>query len=149
MGTTTSPTLAEPLYGASFTQAIGRFFRKYGTFSGRASRSEYWWWQLATTLVYIALAVLALVIGFATGELNADGDVFYLSAAFSIGIALIAVWALVTLVPQVAVAVRRLHDANLSGWLVLLRLVPSVGDIILLVLTVQPSNPDGARYDER
>lgn len=149
MSTSPSPSLAEPMYGASFGQAISRFFRKYGTFSGRASRSEYWWWQLATTLVYAILAILALVIGFATGEMNPAGDVFYLSPAFGIGITLIAIWALATLVPQIAVVVRRLHDADLSGWLVLLRLVPSVGDIILLVLTVLPSNPAGARFDKR
>ncbi|TDN87285.1 DUF805 domain-containing protein [Microbacterium sp. BK668] len=149
MSTPPSPSIAEPLYGASFGQAIVRFFRKYATFSGRASRSEYWWWQLATTLVYLVLAALALGIGFATGGLNAEGDVFYLSPAFNIGIALAAGWAVVTLIPQIAIAVRRLHDVNLSGWLVLLRLLPSVGDVILLVLTVLPPNPAGARFDKR
>jgi hypothetical protein len=81
MSTPSSPSLAEPLYGASFGQAVARFFRKYATFSGRASRSEYWWWQLATTLVYLLLGIVTVVIGLATGELNADGDVFYLSPA--------------------------------------------------------------------
>lgn len=149
MSTPSSPSLTEPLYGASFGQAVARFFRKYATFSGRASRSEYWWWQLATTLVYLLLGVVTVVIGLATGELNADGDVFYLSPAFNLGIALVAVWALVTLIPQIAVTVRRLHDANLSGWLVLLRLLPSVGDIVVLVLTILPTNPAGARFDKR
>lgn len=149
MSTHSSPSLAEPLYGASFGQSIARFFRKYATFSGRASRSEYWWWQLATTLVYLVLATVAVVIGVATGEFTADGEVFYLSAAFNIGIVLVAVWAVVTLVPQIAVAVRRLHDANFSGWLVLLRLLPSIGDIALFVLTVLPANPAGARFDKR
>jgi uncharacterized membrane protein YhaH (DUF805 family) len=149
MSPPSSPSLAHPLYGASFGQAIARFFRKYGTFSGRASRSEYWWWQLATTLVYLLLGIVTVVIGLATGEFNADGDVFYLSPAFNVGIALVAVWALVTLIPQIAVTVRRLHDANLSGWLVLLRLLPSVGDIVVLVLTVLPSHPAGARFDKR
>lgn len=145
MGTT---TIAGPLYGASFGQAVVRFFRKYATFSGRASRSEYWWWQLATTLVYFVLGIVTVVLGLVTGELNTDGDVFYLSPAFNVGIALLAAWALVTLVPQLALAVRRLHDANLSGWFVLVRLVPSVGDLVLILLTVQPSNPAGARYDK-
>ena len=102
-----------------------------------------------TTLVYLLLGIVTVVIGLTTGELNADGDVFYLSPAFNLGIALVAVWALATLIPQIAVTVRRLHDANLSGWLVLLRLLPSVGDIVVLVLTVLPSNPAGARFDKR
>lgn len=142
-------TLADPLYGASLGQAITRFFRKYATFSGRASRSEYWWWQLATTLVYLVVAGSTAALGVVSGELDARGEVFYLGPAFAVGIALLAVWTLATLVPQLALAVRRLHDTNLSGWFVLLRLIPSVGDIVLLVLTIQPSNPAGARYDRR
>lgn len=142
-------SVADPLYGASLRQAITRFFRKYATFSGRASRSEYWWWQLATTVVYLVLAGSTVAIGVAGGELDTGNAVFSLGPAFNVGVTLLAVWALATLVPQIALAVRRLHDTNLSGWFVLLRLIPSVGDIVLLVLTIQPSNPAGARYDRR
>lgn len=53
---------------------------------------------------------------------------------------------LITLIPQLAEAVRRLHDANFSGWMILLRLLPWVGDIILVVLTVMPSDPGVARF---
>ncbi|UYN84424.1 MAG: DUF805 domain-containing protein [Microcella sp.] len=147
--TTTPISIADPLYGATFGQAIARFFTKYATFSGRASRSEYWWWQLATTLVYTVVGVGAVVIGVANGELNTDGDVFYLGPAFNFGIAVLAIWTLATLVPQIAITVRRLHDANLTGWLVLLRLVASVGDVIVLVLATLQSNPAGARFDKR
>lgn len=56
--TTMQTALSAPLYGASFPQAVSRFFRKYATFSGRASRSEYWWWVLANTLVAVGFNLL-------------------------------------------------------------------------------------------
>ena len=147
--TTMTPSIAEPLYGATFGQAVKRFFMKYATFSGRASRSEYWWWQLATTLVYTVVGLVSIVVGVASGELNPDGDVFYLGTAASVGVAILVIWLLVTLVPQIALTVRRLHDANFTGWLVLLRLLPSAGDVILIVLATLQSNPAGARFDKR
>ncbi len=144
-----SPPLQLPLPGASFGQAVARFFRKYATFSGRASLSEYWWWQLASFLVYLLLGIATLVAGVATGRPNPDGGGILLGPVAGVGAAVIAAWFLATLVPQLAIAVRRLHDADLSGWMVLLRLVPSVGDVIVIVLTLLPSNPRGARFDRR
>ena len=52
-----------PLYGASLPQAFQRFFKKYADFSGRASRSEYWWWYLVSFLVTVALELLSLALG--------------------------------------------------------------------------------------
>ena len=49
--------------------------------------------------------------------------------------------------PSLAVLVRRLHDANFSGFFVFIGLIPFVGGIILLVLTILPSKPEGARFD--
>ena len=51
------------------------------------------------------------------------------------------------IVPTLAVTVRRLHDAGYSGWLVLLNLIPWFGGLILLVFTLMPESPSGARYD--
>ena len=67
-----------------------------------------------------------------------------------VGIAAIVVAILIgvaLLVPEIALTVRRLHDANYSGWYYLLGLVPSVGGIIILILTVSASRPEGARFD--
>ncbi|MBN9139358.1 MAG: DUF805 domain-containing protein [Micrococcales bacterium] len=144
-----SPSLDLPLYGASFGQAISRFFRKYATFSGRASRSEYWWWVLASFLVYVVLTVATIALGVATGTPSDTGDGVRLGPIAVVGFVLIGVWFVVTLIPQFAVTVRRLHDANLSGWMVLLRLVPSVGDVIVLILTILPASPLGTRFDRR
>lgn len=147
--TATTVPLDQPLSGATFGQAFSRFFRKYGTFSGRASRSEFWWWELASFLVYLVLGILTIVLGVATGEPSPSGDGVRLGPIATVGFVVIGVWFVVTLIPQLAITVRRLHDVDLSGWIILLRLVPSVGDIIVLILTILPSNPLGARFDRR
>lgn len=135
-----------PLYGASFGQAVKRFFTKYADFTGRASRSEYWWWALFSILVAIVLEVLALSLGFTGATVNDDGTttpgpLFWLPGL------LILVWSLGTIVPHLAIIWRRLHDANLAGPFFFLGFIPIVGGIIVLVLTILPSKPEGARFD--
>ncbi|MGV8883343.1 MAG: DUF805 domain-containing protein [Rhodoglobus sp.] len=146
---TNSPSampLSQPLYGASFGQAVSRFFTKYATFSGRASRSEYWWLALFFLLVYIALgAVIGGTIA-ATPTTDQYGQTQLSGAAIAV-IAIGSAAFLGLVIPNLAVSVRRLHDANFSGWLYLLHLVPSVGSIIVFVLTLMPSSPEGRRYD--
>jgi len=61
---------------------------------------------------------------------------------------LMALFGLVTVVPSIALGVRRLHDTNQSGWLHLVTFIPYVGSIILIVLLAQSSNPAGARFDD-
>lgn len=137
--------LSQPLYGASFGQAVSRFFTKYADFSGRASRSEFWWWMLASVLVSIVGSVIAS-FGVSGATLTADGQVVF-GAAYWIGYGLIALWGLATLVPALALYWRRLHDTNKSGGFFFLGLIPFVGSIILLVLVLLPSDPAGARFD--
>ncbi|WP_016995948.1 DUF805 domain-containing protein [Kocuria atrinae] len=60
---------------------------------------------------------------------------------------LFLVFLLAHIIPSIALAVRRLHDANMSGFLYLLILIPFLGSLILLVFFVLPSNPAGARFD--
>ena len=122
-------------------QAIKSVFRKYADFSGRAPRSEYWWFGLLLWVVIALISVIALI---PTGT-NMYGDPAHnleivpmlLGPILFIGV----------LLPSLAVLVRRLHDANFSGWFVFLGLIPGVGAIILFVFTLLPSNPAGARFD--
>jgi len=131
--------LDHPLYGASIGEAFVRFWKKYAAFSGRASRSEYWW------VVLISLTVSVVI--FLMGVLLAGGDVAAANASLTGPEDILSyVWTLVTLVPSLAVAVRRLHDTNRSGWWTLL-LVPVVGVIVLLVWYASGPNPAGARFD--
>lgn len=110
--------------------------KKYAVFSGRAQRKEYWLFTLCNTLI---TAVLHTVFGtvFSLLEWRVGG----------IGVSVVAaLYALVVLLPSLAVLVRRLHDTNRSGGYFFFNLIPCVGAIILLVFLVQDSDPDENRY---
>jgi len=111
-----------------FQTAVKTCFNKYATFSGRASRSEYWWWTLFVIVASIILQAVDFAIGF--------GDWGLLSNIFS----------LATIVPSIAVAARRLHDVNKSGWWQLLVIVPLVGWIILLIWVIKKGSTDENRF---
>ena len=108
--------------------AVKTVLGKYATFSGRAPRSEYWWWTLALLIVFIGLGLIdALVItpalGFKVGDPTAGQP---LSMLVSLAIFL----------PCLAVSVRRLHDTDRTGWWLLVGLVPIVGGLVLLYFYV-------------
>jgi len=143
--------LDQPLYGANPIQAISRLFRKYAVFSGRASRSEFWWATLFFTLAPFVLIALGLVIGYSTGTPYVSPTTgrpgTLPGPAWAIfGLAGLLLY-LAILLPSIAVAVRRLHDANLSGLWYLIAFAP-VGSIVLLVLAALETNPAGVRFDE-
>jgi uncharacterized membrane protein YhaH (DUF805 family) len=64
------------------------------------------------------------------------------------GTVITILFGLATLVPSIAISVRRLHDGNFSGWLYLLILIPILGALAIIVLMLLPSNPAGARFDK-
>ncbi len=117
-----------------FTESVQTVLtQKYATFSGRASRSEFWWFQLFYWLVLIALGIVALTAG-ATDDLDT-------SSPLVTGIAGIAgLFVLGMILPQISLQVRRFHDRNISGWwylaLVVLGAVPYLGLIPCLAITV-------------
>lgn len=147
-------TLDLPWYGIGFGDAIKRFFQKYARFDGRASRGEFWWVVLAGVLLYLAMGIIAnVVIG---GEnlqplVNeiAAGQVPNIPSNIGVMYGIFALIDLALLIPWIAVSVRRLHDANLSGFYFLLSLLCCFGTIVVLILCVQSSNPVGARFDRR
>ena len=136
------PPLWAPFYGAPFPVAVRRFFKKYATFSGRASRSEYWWW----TLVSIAVSIILNIIISAGSTTTAYGSTA--GPGTVIGGILAVIWGLATIVPSLALSVRRLHDSNKSGWMLLLGLIPFAGAIILLVFMLLGPDPAGQRFDQ-
>lgn len=119
---------AKPVYGATIGQAFVRFWRKYFDFTGRASRSEFWWWTLINAVIVFALTV---------AEDSITERVTIASAIWTIG----------TAIGTIALAVRRLHDTNRRGWWYFMVFIPVVGSIILLVLCALPSDPAGARFN--
>lgn len=130
---------AQPGVALGFSAAIRRFYAKYAQFSGRASRSEFWWAALYLAVICLVLSILSSTAGTNRfGELNSVGMVLsILTFAFVVA----------HMIPNIAVSVRPLHDVNLSGWLILLCLLPFVGGIIVLVLMALPPKSQGARFD--
>lgn len=102
------------------------FLEKYATFSGRAARSEYWYFVLFIFLVNILTATI-------------DGIVFSGSPV------LYGLFSLIVLIPNFAVAVRRLHDVNRSGWWLLLWLTV-IGVVVLLYWLIKNSDPGDNDY---
>ena len=139
------PPLELPHYGISFGGAIARGFKKYATFAGRASRSEYWWWTLFTFLTYLVLGLLAFAVGTATSR---DGGRTPGLLAIPL-IIVFAVFFLGIIVPTLALTVRRLHDAGYSGLFALFLLIPYLGSLIIVIFALLPSSPAGAIYDPR
>ena len=102
----------------SFGDAISRFYKNYFNFQGRASRAEYWWPTLLQVIVYTALIIsFAFLVG--ASEYESDGSSADMeSGAFAVIIAGI-LFALVNFLPGLSVKVRRFHDLDQTGWLVL------------------------------
>jgi uncharacterized membrane protein YhaH (DUF805 family) len=98
-----------------FVTAVKTCFNKYATFTGRAMRSEYWFFAL----FYVIVSVIAVAIDLLVLQ-NTLTIVYYIVAIF-------------LFLPTLAVTVRRLHDTNRSGWWLFFAFVPLVGPILLLV----------------
>lgn len=100
--------------------------KKYADFSGRARRQEYWMFTLIQSIIVIAL----VAVDFALGTMP------IITLVYTLG----------TLVPTLAVLVRRLHDLGKSGWWYFISFVPFVGGIWLLVLTATAGQPAPNEY---
>ena len=119
-----------PAYAATATAQIGfadavrSVLTNYANFSGRARRSEYWWFILAYFLASIVAAIIDAALGAPILEV---------------------IVILGLLVPSLAVAVRRLHDTDRSGWWLLLGLIP-FGGIVVLVFSCLDSQAGTNRF---
>lgn len=112
--------------------AVKRCFSKYATFSGRASRSEFWYFVLFNFMINFVLFGTAVSMD----EEGAHKDVEIMFLLFAM-----MLYSLLTMIPGLAVAVRRLHDIGKSGWNYLLAFVPIVGSIVLLIWFCWKSEP--------
>lgn len=106
--------------------------KKYAVFEGRARRKEYWFFVLFNFLIGVGLGIIDNVIGL-SGEGAAGG-------------LLSMIYTLAVLVPSIAVAVRRLHDTDHSGWWLLIGFVPLIGIIVLFIFMVLDSQPGDNRF---
>lgn len=123
------PLSVRPERGASpvdFMTSVKTVLSKYADFSGRARRSEYWFFYLAIFLTYL--------VGFVV-----------MSIVETLGALLLIVLLLGAIFPTLAVGVRRLHDTGKTGWLMLIGLIP-FGGIVLIVLFALDSTPGDNTY---
>lgn len=120
----------------TFAEAIKSCYQKYATLTGRASRSEFWYFNL---FFYGPIVCCGLVAGMmASGESLAEWLMY--------GIWAITIFSLVNFLPLLAVSVRRLHDVNMSGWWLLIRIVPLLGDLYLLIKFCTKGDVGSNRY---
>ena len=139
-----TPDIA-PLPGASFGEAVKRFFQRYAQFNGYASRSEYWWVALFNALVGLGIYVLLFMVVGLGGALGGSSD----DVGTSMGIGAIIVmllafaYAIATFIPGLALTVRRLHDVGKPGTWWFIQLIPfGVGTVWFLILMASESRPD-------
>ena len=110
----------------TFSEAIKTsLVEKYATFSGRATRSEYWYVVLFGYLLALLIVFLGMIID---------------SPELIIGLS--TVLSLILLVPGLALCIRRLHDTGRSGWWYLLVLIPYIGAFALLIIFCLKSSED-------
>ncbi len=101
------------------------FTQKYADFSGRARRSEYWYFTLFNFLMAVIVGIIDGIIGYPI---------------------LTILYVLAIIIPGMAMAVRRLHDTGKSGWYLLIGLIPLIGTIILIVFYVTDSDSGENQY---
>ena len=106
----------------NFIESIKTCYKKFFDFSGRASKSEYWWFQLYNAIIYVLTFVF-------------QGD---LALLFSILV-------IANIIPTYAAAVRRIHDSDKSGWMVLIALIPLIG-LYVIVLLLQDGSKGKNRF---
>lgn len=106
--------------------------QKYADFNGRARRKEYWMFVLFNVIFSVAAVLLDNLLGLEFGGVG-YGFIYL-------------IYALAMLIPGLAVTVRRLHDTGKSGWMVLIGLIPFIGAIWLLVLTLIDGTPGSNEY---
>lgn len=143
-GQGSEPPLDWPHYGIGFVAAIKRAYQKYATFSGRASRSEYWFFALYTGLVYLLFGIIS--VASTAGASRGGSAATAVDAAGSLASIPFILFFLASAVPSLAVGSRRLHDAGYSGALLLLNLIPYLGSFVVLIFTVMPTSSNAGRY---
>ncbi|PZU59760.1 MAG: DUF805 domain-containing protein [Sphingobium sp.] len=111
--------------------------RRYAQFSGRARPKEFWMFFLFILVALIVLNVVEVMLGLSVGQSWVHrGNWWYAAGYRTHGGPLTGLFALGTLIPYLAVAVRRLHDTDRRGWWLLLGFFPIIGGIVLLIFFI-------------
>lgn len=124
----TSRTTSKKITIMAFNYFLDAFRYNYANFEGRARRSEYWFFRL-----FDFLAILALIFLFIISEIK-------YSFIFLI------IYILASIVPRIAIEIRRMHDIGKSGWFILVAVIPVIGGIWRLVLLATDSQDGENEY---
>lgn len=115
----------------SFTEAIEIcLIKKFVTISGRATRAEYWWFQLFIYLSSFVMTFLAAVFA----------DIMGSKDAAQVGVGVGSLYFIIMIIPSFCARIRRLHDAGHSGWYILWGCVPYIGGLIILIAELESSD---------
>lgn len=125
--------------------ATRQCFWMYATFRGRASRSEFWYWQLSWLVAATICVAIDTALGSSVIMTAVPVGTTTLTIPHYVGV-LYPLLNTAVFMPSISVAVRRLHDTGLSGWLWWLQLIPVVGWLALVVLWCRPGEPTPNRY---
>jgi uncharacterized membrane protein YhaH (DUF805 family) len=116
-------------------------FENYANIKGRARRSEYWYFFLATFILGIISSIIDSILGFKVEEVRFGAFQNSLQNGY-----ISSLLNLLLLIPSITVSVRRLHDVGKSGWYLLLFFLPIIGWIWLLVLHCTDSDEGQNKY---
>lgn len=120
----------------SFIEAVTSVAVNFLNFSGRARRSEYWYFFLFNFVVELLLRRSSLIF-----------DIL-LPTKMALGLArvLVSIYSLIVFLPALAVLVRRLHDTGKSGWYLLWNLLPGIGTLIVVIRLLRDGDPGVNSY---
>jgi len=131
-----------------FLEAYAAYWKNYTNFFDRTSCAGYWWVILMNLLIDIALVVTVLsLIGASASSGHVSGNNHLTDSAIPLLTIIYSVWGLATIVPNLAICVRRLHDVGKSWAWILIACIPLIGwAILILFLTSGSKYPPKNRY---
>ena len=127
-------------------EAYKKFWKGYVDFKGRSTRSDYWLNVLAQCLVYLLfsfLLILIMILGGDSSTYTSNPYSFQMILVYIVVLG-IGVYALASLVPSIAIIVRRLRDAGYHWALIFLSLIPYLGGFIIFILNLKPTKVEVA-----
>jgi uncharacterized membrane protein YhaH (DUF805 family) len=132
---TPQPVFSEPVQSGAISPwgYFKKCLKPWINGKGRARRAEYWWFAVFSALFLVALLVIDLSINTSMG-------------GYGWGPVLMGIGGLALVGPAISVAVRRLHDVGMNGWLYLLAIIPYIGWLFLLVVACLPGQDKTNEY---
>lgn len=135
----------------SLGEALTSVFKQYAVFTGRARRSEFWWFQgflvvLSFVFNFAIMGMMLLMIADSSNSINDASFNFIYGVPLLLYYIIYSIVGIALFLPSLAVTIRRLHDIGKSGWNYLWGIIPLIGGIFLLVWTCQDSEVEENKY---